>query len=292
MKKLRRFLGWLAAVLVVAFVALLFPFDPPKWTASEIGGRVDLLNEKAAIETPHHTLGKKIRAAHLALFEKVESGQPLTAEESAEYRVLYQTILNQKQHELSLLDGELTVLTNYMPEKPNNVGSFGIEGKHDHHDASAGANLAALRQDLQRMESASGPLASFTRVRAAIEAYKDLDDVVLHMATAPQTKSVSRTPETSADELQAQFEPMMAHFKSAQFEPVNSPAYATDVHAALDRYDAMVLLVQDRVYAHLGPVERSLTQRWGSWRSLAPSLKGVTTKRIPRTSPTAVDKAD
>ena len=280
MKKLRRFLGWLAAVLVVAFVALLFPFDPPKWTVSEIGARVDLLNEKAAIETPHHTLGKKIRAAHLALFEKVESGQQLTAEESAEYRVLYQTILNQKQHELSLLDGELTVLTNYMPEKPNNVGSFGIEGKHDHHDASAGANLAALRQDLQRMESASGPLASFTRVRAAIEAYKDLDDVVLHMATAPQTKSVSRTPETSADELQA------------QFEPVNSPAYATDVHAALDRYDAMVLLVQDRVYAHLGPVERSLTQRWGSRRSLAPSLKGVTTKRIPRTSPTAVAKAD
>jgi len=290
--KLRRFLGWLAAVLAVAFVALLFPFDPPKWTANEIAARVDLLNEKAAIETPHHTLGKKIRAAHLALFEKVESGQQLTAEESAEYRVLYQSILNQKQHQLSWLDDELTVLTNYMPDKQNNVGSFGIEGKHDHHDASAEANLVALRRDLQEMESASGVLASYTRVRAAIEAYKDVNDIVLHMATAPQTKSVQRSAEASTDELQAQYEPMMAHFKSAQFEPVNSPAYAADVHAALDRYDVIVSLVQDRVYAHLGPVERSLTQRWSSWRSLSPSLKGVTTKRIPRTAPAAVAKAD
>src|SRR5262245_51692503 len=165
--RIRRILGWGAALLVVAFVALCFPFNPPKLTASEIVAKVDLLNEKAAIETPHHTLGKKIRKENVALFEKVEQGQPLTADESATYRVLYQTILNQKQHELSLLDDELTVLTNYMPEKPNNVGSMGIEGKHDHHDASAAANLAALRSDLERLEGASGVFASYTRVRAA-----------------------------------------------------------------------------------------------------------------------------
>jgi hypothetical protein len=270
-------------ILVIAFVALCFPFDPPKWTASEIAARVDLLNQKAAIETPHHTLGKKIRAENVALFEKVEHGQPLTAEESAAYRVLYQRILNQKQHELALLDDELTVLTNYMPEKANNVGSMGIEGKHDHHDASAAANLAALRSDLERLEGASGVLASFTRVRAALAAYKDLDDVILHMATAPQTKSVPRVPEAPSDELQRQFEPMMLHFKMAQFEPVNSAAYVTEVHAALTSYDALVMLVQDRVYNHLGPLERSLTGRWCTWRSLAPSLKGVTAERIGRT---------
>jgi hypothetical protein len=282
MRKGRRLLVWAAAILVAGFVLLCFPFDPPKWTAAEIADRVDLLNEKAAIVTPHKELGKKIRAENLALFEKVERGQELTPEESAAYRVLYQTILNQKQHELSLLDAELQVRTNYKPEAQNNVGTHGIEGTHDHHDDSAGANLAALRDDLARLESASGLTGSYTRVRAALSAWKNLDDVILHMATAPQTKSVHREPQTPVDALQEHFEPMMAHFKRAQFEPVNSPAYAAEVHAALDRYDALVALVQDRIYARLGPLERSLSGQWGSWRSLAPPLKGVTTDRIPR----------
>jgi hypothetical protein len=289
--RVRRFLVWGAVALVLVFILLCLPFNPRKWTASEISARVDLLNEKAAIETPHHQLGKKIREANLALFEKVEGGQPLSAEESASYRVLYQSILKDKQSMLRKLDSELTVLTDYMPEQKNNVGTMGIEGSHDHHDASSIANLAALRRDLETLENASGVTASYTRVRAAISAYKDLDDIILHMATAPQTKSVPRAPETPADDLQAQYEPMMAHFKRAQFEPVNSPAYAAEVHRALDCYDALVVLVQDRVYAQLGPLERSLSGRFGSWRSMAPSLRGVTTNRIPR-SPTPVAKPD
>jgi hypothetical protein len=281
--RIRRVLMWSAVGLLLAFAFLCMPFNPRKWTADEIGVRVDLLNEKAGIDTPHKTLGKKTREENLALFQKVEQGQPLTADESATYRQLYQSILNHKQHELSLLDDELTMLTNYQPEEKNNVGTLGIEGAHDHHDASAGANLVALRRDLDRLERAGGLTASYTRVRAALSAYKDLDDIVLHMATAPQTKSVPRVPEAPADELQAQFEPMMAHFKRAQFEPVNSPAYVAEVHLALDNYQALVVLVQDRVYAQLGPLERSLCGRWGSWRSLAPPLRGVTANRIPRT---------
>jgi len=84
------------------------------------------------------------------------------------------------------------------------------------------------------------------------------------------------------DELQQQFELMMVHYKRAQFEPVNSPAYVTEVHLALDSYDALVAMVQDRIYGHLGPMERSLSGRWGSWRSLGPSLRGVSADRIPR----------
>jgi len=280
--KLRRFLYWFIGGLVVAFVLLCLPFNPPKWTASEISHRVDLLNEKAAIDTPHHTLGKETREANLALFERVERGEALSEEESAKYRVLYQSILNDKQHELSLLDDQLTVLTNYKPDEKNNVGTMGIEGTHDHHDASAGANLAALREDLAKLDQADGASSSYTRVRTALAAYKDLDDIVLHMATAPQTKSVPRVPESPADELQAQYEPMMLHFKRAQFEPVNSPAYAAEVHQALDSYNALVVLVQDRVYDRLGPVERSLVGRWGTWRQLAPPLGSVTANRIPR----------
>ena len=91
--KLKRFVSWVAAALVLAFVLLCFPYDPAKWTASEITERVDLLNEKAAVTTPHLMFGKKMRAANLALFEKVEQGQELSAQESAAYRVLYQSIL-------------------------------------------------------------------------------------------------------------------------------------------------------------------------------------------------------
>ena len=47
-----------------------------------------------AIVTPHFELGKPTREAHLALFEKVERGEQLTPDESAEYRVLYQLILS------------------------------------------------------------------------------------------------------------------------------------------------------------------------------------------------------
>jgi hypothetical protein len=283
MPKPRRILLWVAIFLAVVFVFLCMPFNPRMYTADEIRVRVDLLNEKAAISTPHHDLGKDIRAQHLPLFEKVEKGTPLTPEESVQYRLLYQSILNHKQHELALLDAQLTVLTNYMPDSPNNVGTHGIEGSHDHHDASSAANLAALRADLTRLETASGPAASLTRIRAALETYKDLDDVILHMATAPQTKSVPRAPEATPDAISQHYEGLMLHFKRAQFEPVNSPAYVSEVHEALNHYDALVLIVQDRVHAQLGPLERSLAGRWGSYRTLAPSLRGVTTNRIGRT---------
>ena len=280
--RVRRVLVWVAAALVVAFVLLCLPYNPPKWTASEISERVDLLNENSAVTTPHKMLGKKTRKANLALFEKVERGQPLSVEESNAYRVLYQSILKDKQSELKLLDHQLTVVDNFRLEEKNNVGTLGIEGAHDHHDASAAENLSALRQDLVQLEQASGVNASYTRVRAAISAYKDLTDIIAHMGTAPQTKSVPNEPKTPTDELQQLFEAMMVHYKRAQFEPVNSPAYVTEVHLALDSYDVLVALVQGRIYAHLGPMERSLSGRWGSWRSGGPSLRGVSNNRIPR----------
>jgi type II secretory pathway component PulM len=283
----RRVLGWGVAVLVLVFVLLCLPFNPPKLSAAEVGARVDLLNEKAAIVTPHLQLGKKTREANLALFEKVERGEQLTAAESASYRVLYQLILKDKQGLFIKMDKQLTVLTDYEPGENNNVGTRGIEGSHDHHDASAGANLAALRSDLGQLEQASGITGSYARVRYAISAYKDLDDILMHMAIAPQTKSVPRVPEAPADELQAQFEPMMEHFKRAQFELVNSPAYLAEIRQALDRFTALVVLVQDRVHGQLGPVERSLSGQWGSWRSLTPPTRDVSAKRIPPATPAA-----
>jgi len=279
--RFKRIALWVIAALVLAFVFLCFPYDPPKWTASEISEKVDLLNENSAVTTPHLKLGKKTREANQALFEKVESGQPLSADESAAYRVLYQSILKDKQPLLRRLDRELTVLTNFRIEEKNNVGTLGIEGSHDHHDSSAAANLLALRGDLLRVDHASGATASLTRIRAAIDAYKDLTDIIEHMGTAPQTKSVPNEPVAPTDELQRQFESMMLHYKRAQFEPVNSPAYVTEVHLALDSYDLLVTFVQDRIYNHLGPLERSLSGRWDNWRSLGPRVDGISA-RFPR----------
>jgi len=280
--RLRRIALWLIGGLVLAFALLCLPYDPPRWTASEISEKVDLLNENSAVTTPHLKLGKKTREANLELFEKVERGDELTSEESATYRVLYQSILKDKQAELKLLDKQLTVLTDFRPAEKNNVGTLGIEGAHDHHDSSAAENLAALRRDLQQLEQANGMTASVTRVRSALGAYKNLTDIIEHMGTAPQTKSVPNEPEAPVDELQRLFEAMMVHYKLAQFEPVNSPAYVAEVHQALDSYDALVALVQDRVYGHLGPLERSLSGRWCTWRSLAPSLGSVPNHRMPR----------
>jgi hypothetical protein len=281
-KRFRRVVLGLIAAPVLAFAFLCLPYDPPQWTASEISEKVDLLNENSAVTTPHLKLGKKTREANLALFEKVESGQPLSADESATYRVLYQSILKDKQSFLRKLDRELTVRTNFRIEEKNNVGTLGIEGSHDHHDSSAAANLVALRNDLLRVDHASGATASLTRVRGAIDAYKDLTDVIEHMGTAPQTKSVPNEPVVPTDELQRQFESMMLHYKRAQFEAINSPAYVTEVHLALDSYDALVAQVQDRLYGRLGPLERSLSGRWCTWRSLAPSLGEISATRFPR----------
>ena len=122
-------------------------------------------------------------------------------------------------------------------------------------------------------------------MHAAISAYKDLTDIIEHMGTAPQTKSVPYLPQAPGDELRQQFESMMLHYKRAQFEPVNSPAYVAEVHLALDSYDVLVGHVQDRIYGQLGPLERSLSGRWGSWRSLGPSLSGIKSVRFPRSTP-------
>ena len=102
------------------------------------------------------------------------------------------------------------------------------------------------------------------------------------MATAPQTKSVHYIRSRRAMNYNQRFDEMMVHYKRAQFEPVNSPAYVTEVHLALDSYDALVGQVQDRIYDHLGPLERSLAGRWSTWRSLTPPLRAGSASRIPR----------
>jgi hypothetical protein len=77
-----------------------------------------------------------------------------------------------------------------------------------------------MRDEIYRMSNARGPAASLVRTRNAIYAYKDLTDILLHLATAPQTKSVPYDPQESqpAGNLEALFGNVLREFKLAQFE--------------------------------------------------------------------------
>ena len=260
------------------------PYDPPARTPQEISDLTDILNEAASVIAPHKSLGKKIRFEHLPLFEKVEKGTELTEQESAEYRKLYQQIVLNNQLFFWSYDHQVTVMPDVGMQMANNVGGQGIAGKHDHHDASARNNLALLKGNLARIDTSSGAMASPARIYAAIRAYKNLTDLMLHFGTVPQTVSVGYMPEevSPEDSLAVNFESMLREYKTAQFAPVNSPAYWNAVHAALGAYDRMIIEVQDHIRSKLGPLERTLAGRWLAWQSLTPPMGSYKAYRAPR----------
>jgi len=277
-----------AMVLALPAIVLLYvllKYNPPAWSQQEITERVDRLNEGAAVQVPHLSLDHgKTRAKHLELFQRVERGEVLSDEDSAQYRMIYQELLRQHQRYLRTFDGNLTVLLNVGMSQPNNVHGRGIEGLHDHHDESARSNFRDMRNEIHRMSSAQGPAAALVRTMNAIYAYKDLTDILLHLATAPQTKSVPLDPQESqpADNMDSLFENVLREFKLAQFEAVNSVNYKEHIVRALDSYDLLVQAVQKLVYERLRPLERTFSGAWGGWQSLGPPVAGFQPTRISR----------
>jgi hypothetical protein len=274
----------LAALGAIGLAAYKTPYDPPARTPQEISDLTDILNEAASVIAPHKSLGKKIRFENVSLFEKVEKGTELTERESAEYRKHYQQIVLNNQLFFWSYDHQVTVMPDVGMDAANNVGGQGIAGKHDHHDASARINLGLLKGNLERIDAASGVMASPARIYAAIKAHKNLTDLMLHFGTVPQTVSVGYAPAAFApdDALAANFETMLREYKTAQFAPVNSPAYVNALHAALAAYDKMIIEVQDHVRSKLGPVERTLAGRWLAWQSLTPPMGSYKAYRFPR----------
>jgi hypothetical protein len=260
------------------------PYDPPAWTSGEITHWVDVINEASSVLAPHRSLGDDVRSRNVPLFVKVESGTELTDIETLEYRKLYQEIIFNNQRLFKTYDGQVAVLTDAAPQTANNIGGKGIMGHHDHHDASARANLKLLKENLASIDNASGIAAPWTRVFSAAKAHKNLTDIMLHLGTAPQTVSVQYAPMPvePGDLLADEFETVLREYKAAQFAPMNSLANVKALHAALDAYDRMVAQVQTRTRAKLGPVERTLAGRWLSWQSLTPPLGSYKAIRFPR----------
>ncbi|HEV2532965.1 hypothetical protein [Phenylobacterium sp.] len=261
--------------VIVALLALVAAAATLTWrpmTPGEVRRRTVRLNEMAGIDTPHRTLDKHgVRQANLALFQAVEAGRPLSAADSARYRILYQSILKDRQGFLHAFDHEMTVETDVGMARPNNVGSLGIGGGHDHHDDSAMANYRKLRAELAAIRAAHGPLAPWRRTLAATAAHKNLSDIILHLATAPQTKSVPPAPlAPPVDAMDADYQGLFLAYKRAQFARVNSPEYFAALRIALDRYSDLALRVEAQLQSELSPVERGLAGRWDGWQSLTP----------------------
>jgi hypothetical protein len=276
----------LGIVVGLGFAVWKTPWDPPVRTLAEIAALTDMLNEASSVIVPHKTLGKKIRFENLALFEAVERGEELSQADSVRYRKLYQQIILNNQTFFWSYDHQVTPMPDVGMEMDNNAGGKGIAGNHDHHDVSARANLDLLKGNLATLETASGFTAPLVRIFSAAKAHKNLTDLMLHFGTAPQTVSVPYvpTPVAAGDTLAANFETMLREYKTAQFAPVNSPPYVNALHAALGAYDRMIVEVQVRVRAKLGPVERTLAGQWLSWQSLTPPTGSYCAYRFPRTA--------
>ena len=275
----------LTALGLLGLAVYKTPYDPPARTPQEISDLTDILNEASSVIAPHKSLGKKIRFENLALFEKVEKGTELTEAESAEYRRHYQQIVLNNQLFFWSYDHQVTAMPDVGMDMQNNAGGQGIAGNHDHHDTSARINLDLLKGNLAtHRRRLRRVMASPARILAAIKAHKNLTDLMLHFGTVPQTVSVPyvETPVSPGDALGANFESMLREYKTAQFAPVNSPAYVNAIHAGLAAYDKLIIEVQDHVRAKLGPVERTLAGRWLAWQSLTPPMGSYKAYRFPR----------
>jgi antitoxin (DNA-binding transcriptional repressor) of toxin-antitoxin stability system len=284
-RRIAKWVGILVVLLLATAIIVALWQDSTPYRPDQVRRLTTLLNEEAAVATPHRSLmTDEQRQQHSELLRTVEAGSELPADRSTAYRELYQAALRNNQSRLGIFDPNLTVETNHRMQEANNVGGKGIPGDHDHHDFSARSNFATLTEALGRIEAADGLFGSLTRVGHANRAYKNLTDIILHLGTAPHTVSVGYRPpaQPPRDQLGTDFEAMLRAYKAAQFAPVNSQIYAAQVHRALDAYDRMVLTVQGRVNAKLSPIERRLAGRWLALHTLSPRPNSDLKVRFPR----------
>lgn len=277
LNKIVKFLsGVVFFVLLVFLCYLSFSPTPVAHSPEAINRKVKALHETAAVWVPHLGIDKgKVRQQHLPLFEKVEEGQMLDENESHQYRLLYQSLLLEHQSFFSHFDSQLSAITNLGMDQQNNVGGHGIEGHHDHHDQSSRNNFAEIERSYAVLHEKSfqkSPWFSFARVKNAIFIYKNLNDILFHLATVPHTKSIAYHAVSGSTHEQQGFEFMLQHFKAAQFVPVNSDLYKQQVGMSLVEYEKLVSLSEKLVHQHLSEFELKLVGSWGGWQSLTPPV--------------------
>jgi hypothetical protein len=270
-----RFIAKVAfAIIVFALVVIVVRTNPEPYRKEQISTLTAALNEAAAIGVPHGFLmGDDVRVLHAALINKVEAGDTLSIGESAEYRRIFQNVLHDSQAFLGRFDAQLTIINDHAMQDANNTQEQGIAGHHDHHDVSARLNFAGVLESLENLSLSKTP---FGRIFYANRAQKDLVDLISHIGVAPHTVSVTYSVNAIAwsdERLGSHFENMLLAFKAAQFEPIHSPQYWAGIDQGLSEYDALILLVQDRVMQHTSAWERRISGRFLSAQTLAPPVE-------------------
>lgn len=276
--KIFRCLVYLAFFLLLIILCYLsFAPVPTQHSPEALESKIKGLHETAAIWVPHFDIDDgELRSQYKNLFEKVETGQLLTAEEGQEYRQLYQGLLLEHQAFFRHFDSQLIAVTDLGMDQQNNVGSHGIEGHHDHHDESSRNNFAHIEKSyavLEKNALSGKSFFSVSRIKNAIYIYKNLNDILFHVATVPHTKSIhyhALSGDISAE--RKIFEAMLQSLKEAQFMEVNSPEYQDRIRSALGEYKQLVLISEARVHQHLSPMELKFVGYWGGWQSLTPSI--------------------
>lgn len=278
LKKLIKYFFSLISLLAILALAYLWlaPVPAPQ-TSAAVLNKVNALHETAAIWVPHLDIdGGELRAAHLPLFETVEEGRPLTSNESVQYRELYQALLLQNQKFFSKFDSQLAAISNLSMDQQNNVGGFGVEGHHDHHDQSARNNFDQIEKSFLLLKANSrenGDSFSILRIKNAVFIYKNMNDILFHLATVPHTKSIHYHPVAgNLSPEQKLFESMLLHFKAAQFLDVNSEEYKKEIAIALDEYRNLVLISEALIQGGLSPLELKIVGNWGGWQSFTPKV--------------------
>lgn len=241
-RRWRTYLFAVVGVVVVAIAIGIFLYADPKRVLLEgqlsTPEKIRELNHMAGVETPHFRLGKELRSQNLVLFERVEGGTPLSEEDSKTYRLLYQRILEEHRWLLGLFDFQLCAMTDVELESENNVGGRGIAGTFDHHDRSARDNFERVIRAVKALEQKDK--AEFLKAWAARQGYKDLTDILLHLATVPHTKSIKYRGNPTNGSMEGKFERTLELFKAAQFYPVNSAPYNAAVADSLEAYRGLV----------------------------------------------------
>lgn len=271
---MRKKIVWIGLTVLVTGVvlALLLPYNPSRLSYNEIQHKAVRIYERAAIVVPHHELAPDtIRDNNIEAFQSVEYGDSLTWEMSKSYRLAYQTKLQLNQGKLGFFDGEFSVVEDVGMATDNNMNGKGIIGYHDHHDISVRENLKEILKNLEYIESED--VGFFRKIKSITFSYKDASDILQHLATVPQTKSIKYNPPKQINSKTEELvEATMKSFKEAQFTVVNSQFYYKKLNLALTQYSSFILHLQEIIFNNTTPFQRSIAGSWNSWKSFGTEI--------------------
>jgi len=263
-----KYLMYLAVGIFALLAIMIASTNPNAHARADIDAYAEQLFAFGAVRYVHGLDSDHIRE-NQRLFDQVESGAVLDPEQSCAYRGAYEQVLYDYARHFQAADDDLQMKSFYGTTFANNCGGYGVAGHHDLHDISAKANFEELTSHLAGLQNGLGWTDA---VLAINEINKNLIDLSVHMAPATHTIGVRDPAFMANGMLSADFNTMQTAFKTAQFEPVNSPEYWTAIDAALKSHADIIFAAQDIINRNSTPLQRRIAGRFLSLQTVAPRL--------------------